>query len=112
MKRLSEPTSILINSPSFTLSECSDERFRVSSLPPPQLKPALHLAVLDELLEERVESSRGRRNIRGVKQKMSNFPLRRRNQRLIPASLDFEACITIVHSQLPPAAGRSAASAP
>jgi len=34
--------------------------------------------VLDEILEERVASSRGRRNPRGVKRKMSNFPLRPR----------------------------------
>jgi len=35
-----------------------------------------HESVLDEILEERVVSSRGRRNPRGVKRKMSNFPLR------------------------------------
>jgi hypothetical protein len=34
--------------------------------------------VLDEILQERVVSSRNRRNPRGVKRKMSNFPLRRR----------------------------------
>jgi len=34
--------------------------------------------VLDEILEERVASSRGRRSPRGVKRKMSNFPLRPR----------------------------------
>jgi len=34
--------------------------------------------VLEEILEERVVSSRNRRNPRGVKRKMSNFPLRRR----------------------------------
>jgi hypothetical protein len=31
-----------------------------------------------EILEERVVSSRGRRNKRGVKRKMSNFPIRRK----------------------------------
>jgi len=35
-------------------------------------------AVLEEILEERAVSSRNRRNPRGVKRKMSNFPLRRR----------------------------------
>jgi hypothetical protein len=34
--------------------------------------------VLAEILEERVVSSRGRQVARGVKRKMSNFPLRRR----------------------------------
>ena len=34
--------------------------------------------VLDELLEERVVSSRGRRHPRGAKRKMSNYPLRPR----------------------------------
>jgi len=33
--------------------------------------------VLAEILEERVVSSRGRQIPRGVKRKMSNFPLRR-----------------------------------
>lgn len=36
--------------------------------------------MLDEILEERVSSSRGRRNMRGVKQKMSNFPIRDRSE--------------------------------
>jgi len=35
--------------------------------------------VLDEILEERVVSSRGRQIPRGVKRKMSNFPLRPRH---------------------------------
>jgi len=35
--------------------------------------------VLAEILEERVVSSRGRQIPRGVKRKMSNFPLRPRN---------------------------------
>jgi hypothetical protein len=34
--------------------------------------------VLDEILQERVVSSRNRRNPRGVKRKMSCFPIRRR----------------------------------
>jgi hypothetical protein len=33
--------------------------------------------VLEEILDEFVASSRNRRNPRGVKRKMSNFPLRR-----------------------------------
>jgi hypothetical protein len=37
--------------------------------------------VLDEILEERVTSSRNRMNPRGVKRKMSNYPLRPRGRR-------------------------------
>jgi hypothetical protein len=40
--------------------------------------------VLDEILQERVASSRNRRNPRGVKRKMSNFPLRRRTNKPLP----------------------------
>jgi len=40
--------------------------------------------VLDEILQERVVSSRNRRNPRGVKRKMSNFPLRRRTNKPPP----------------------------
>jgi hypothetical protein len=40
--------------------------------------------VLDEILQERVVSSRNRRNPRGVKRKMSNFPLRRRTNNPLP----------------------------
>ena len=43
---------------------------------PPQQKTAFHEAVLDEILEERVVSSRHRWNPRGIKRKMSNYPLR------------------------------------
>ncbi len=39
-----------------------------------------HQVVLDELLEEKVEGSRGKRNKRGVKRKMSGFPIRRRGK--------------------------------
>jgi hypothetical protein len=40
--------------------------------------------VLDEILDEPVASSRSRRNPRGVKRKMSNFPLRRRTDKPLP----------------------------
>jgi len=39
-----------------------------------------HEAILDELLEERVVSSRNRINPRGVKRKMSNYNLRPRKR--------------------------------
>jgi hypothetical protein len=51
---------------------------------PPRQRRAFHEAVLDEILEERVDPRRGRRNPRGVKRKMSNFPLRRRNRKRLP----------------------------
>ena len=44
-----------------------------------------HERVLLEILQERVNSSRGRRNPRGVKRKMSNFPLRPRHALTLPA---------------------------
>ena len=40
--------------------------------------------VLDEILDERVSSSRSRVNFRGVKRKMSNFPLRPRQSIPLP----------------------------
>ena len=46
---------------------------------PPLERKASHKAVLAEILEERAVSSRGRQILRGVKRKMSNFPLRPRN---------------------------------
>ena len=42
---------------------------------PPEDRPA---GVIDEILEERVVSSRGPVKPRGVRQKMSGFPLRKR----------------------------------
>jgi hypothetical protein len=51
--------------------------------------------VLAEILEERVVSSRGRRVPRGVKRKMSNYPLRPRAPQ--PTSrTDFTVAIRIV----------------
>ncbi|MBI2689808.1 MAG: hypothetical protein HYX27_26175, partial [Acidobacteria bacterium] len=40
----------------------------------------LHEAILEEILEERVVSSRNRINFRGVKRKMSNYNLRPRKR--------------------------------
>jgi hypothetical protein len=51
--------------------------------------------VLDELLQDRVVSSRGRRNPRGVKRKMSNFPLRPRHAKPL-ASIDIKKAIRII----------------
>ena len=44
--------------------------------PPEQFAPWL-AAIVDEILEERCVSSRGRRIPRGLKRKMSGYPLRR-----------------------------------
>jgi len=47
---------------------------------PPRQGKALHEAILREILEERVVSSRNRINVRGVKRKMSNYNLRPRKR--------------------------------
>ena len=55
----------------------------------------MHEAVLDEILEERVVSSRGRQVPRGVKRKMSGYRLRSRTPQ--PTTrIDFTAAIRIV----------------
>jgi hypothetical protein len=51
--------------------------------------------VLDEILQERVASSRNRRNPRGVKRKMSNFPLRQRSNKPLP-SIDIKKAIRVL----------------
>jgi len=50
--------------------------------------------VIAEILQERVVSSRNRRNPRGVKRKMSRFPIRRKTGRAPPA-IDFAKTIQI-----------------
>ena len=54
-----------------------------------------HEAVLDEILQERVVSSRSRCNPRGLKRKMSSYPLRPR-ERGRTLTLDIEGCIRII----------------
>jgi len=51
--------------------------------------------VLDEILQDRVAPTRGRRNPRGVKRKMSNFPLRPRHAPPLQ-SIDIKKAIRIV----------------
>ena len=51
---------------------------------PPAQRAAFHDAVIAEILQERVVSSRNRRTPRGVKRKMSNFPIRRKTNRALP----------------------------
>jgi hypothetical protein len=61
---------------------------------PPQARRALHETVLEEILEERVVSGRGRQVPRGVKRKMGNYPLRPRKSQPI-TRIDFTAAIRI-----------------
>ncbi len=54
-----------------------------------------HEAVLRELLDERVRSSRGMRRPRGVKRKMSSYQLRPRGA-LSREQTDFASCVRIL----------------
>ncbi len=78
MKLRSKPMRTRTGSPSFIPCASSNGACLASSLFPPRLKKAFHEAVLQEILQERVSSSRNRLNPRGVKRKMSNYPLRPR----------------------------------
>ena len=51
--------------------------------------------MLDEILEERVASGRGRRVPRGIKRKMSGYQLRPRTPQPI-TRIDFAAAIRII----------------
>lgn len=62
---------------------------------PPRQRKALHEAILEEIVEERAGSSRSRINFRGVKRKMSNYPLRPR-KRGPTRRIDVSKCIRIV----------------
>jgi hypothetical protein len=62
---------------------------------PPSAKRAFHEAILLEILQERVSSSRQRSNPRGVKRKMSNYPLRPR-KRGHTRRINFSASVRIV----------------
>lgn len=55
----------------------------------------MHEAILDEILDERVVSSRNRMNSRGVKRKMSNYSLRPRG-RIRTRRIDVSKRIKIV----------------
>jgi hypothetical protein len=57
--------------------------------------PALHEATLDEILEERVPLRPSRRNKRGVKRKMSSFPVRRKADKP-PPKVDIKKSIRIL----------------
>ncbi len=51
--------------------------------------------MLDEILQERVSSSRNRRNPRGVKRKMSGYNLRKKSDPPLP-DVDIAAVIVVV----------------
>ena len=63
---------------------------------PPRDIPRLTEATLGEVLEERVKSSRGRRNQRAVKRKMSAYP-DKRDQPPLPPIHDVEKHIKILN---------------
>ncbi len=54
-----------------------------------------HNALLEEILQERVVSSRNRRNPRGVKRKASTFPKRPNWSKPLP-SIDIKKVIIII----------------
>ncbi|MCH9045942.1 MAG: hypothetical protein IIA40_07525 [SAR324 cluster bacterium] len=51
--------------------------------------------MLAEILADLVVSSRGRRNPRKVKRKMSNYPVRPSFE-LMPKRIDFAQCISVI----------------
>ena len=63
-----------------------EQRKDARSVGTPEDQPQLLRAILLELLEERVRSSRGRTVPRGVKRKMSSYTLRPRRYRRRPLS--------------------------
>jgi hypothetical protein len=62
---------------------------------PPEAQATFHERVLEEILEERAVSSRNRRHPRGVKRKMSNFPLRQRGSKTL-SKIDLKLVIYII----------------
>ena len=62
---------------------------------PPEDRAAFHACLLEELLQERVVSSRGRHTPRGVKRKLSKYPVRRRFPPPAPP-VDFAKAVGIV----------------
>src|ERR1700690_1431376 len=100
MKPRCRSTRTPIDYPSCTRSEWCAASCRSSAPFPPQDRPALHRAVLDEILEERVPPRAHRRNKRGVKRKMSSFPVRRKADRP-PAAVEIAKAIRILGNQPP-----------
>jgi hypothetical protein len=64
-------------------------------------RPKLHEEALAEILDEPVPPRRPRRNKRGVKRKLSPFPVRRKADRPLPPA-DIAKAIRIVAGDPPP----------
>ena len=78
------PMKTRTSSPSSTRSGLSVAGCPSTALFPPPQRKAFHDSVIEEILQERVVSSRNRRNPRGVKRKMTSFPLRPRHVKPLP----------------------------
>src|SRR2546428_14191286 len=96
MRPRSKPMSIPIAFHSFTLSASYVASSAASSPFPPQHKRAYYDAVLDEILQERVSSSRNRRNPRAVKRKISNFPRKRPTDRPPLPPINVKAAVRVL----------------
>ena len=79
----------------YTPSGLSNGECLAPLLFPPRQTKTLHEAILAEILQERASSSRNRINPRGVKRKMSNYPLRSR-KRQPTRRRDVSKCIRVV----------------
>ena len=55
----------------------------------------MHQALVDEILQERVVSSRGRRNPRAVKRSVGKYPIRMRSP-ATPGRVDFANHIHVI----------------
>lgn len=55
----------------------------------------MHQAIVDEILQERVVSSRGRRNPRAVKRSVGKYPIRMRSP-ATPERRDFASHIQVL----------------
>ena len=55
----------------------------------------MHSAILDELAEDRVVSSRGRRTPRAVKKSVGRYPIRARCTAQ-PTRVDFANCVNVL----------------
>ena len=55
----------------------------------------MHNEIIDELAEDRVVSSRGRRNPRAVKKSVGRYPIRARC-RTMSTRIDFATCVKVL----------------
>src|ERR1700722_4154207 len=90
-----KPKRTPIRSLSCRRSTLSNGACPATLLFPPQQRKVFHETILQEILQERVSSSRNRINPRGVKRKMSNYSLRPR-RRGRTRRVDFRKRVRIV----------------